>query len=43
MIASKEGEVLVRERKRGHAYALHFPGFGKRRYLTRVPFNRRSP
>ena len=34
MITSKEGEVLVRERKRGHVYALRFRAYGKRRYLT---------
>jgi hypothetical protein len=34
MIASKEGEVLVRERKRGRVYALRFRAYGKRRYLT---------
>ncbi len=34
MIAGKEGEVLVRERKRGRVYALRFRAYGKRRYLT---------
>ena len=34
MIAGKEGEVLVRKRKRGRVYALRFRAYGKRRYLT---------
>jgi hypothetical protein len=34
MVAGKEGEVLVRKRKRGRVYALRFRAYGKRRYLT---------
>ena len=30
----KEGEVLVRKRRRGRVYALRFRAYGKRRYLT---------
>lgn len=32
--ARKEGEVLVREGKRGRVYALRFWAYGERRYLT---------
>jgi integrase len=34
MVTRKEGEVLVRKRKRGRVYALRFRAYGKRRYLT---------
>lgn len=34
MTSRKEGEVLVRKRKRGRVYALRFRAYGKRRYLT---------
>ncbi len=32
--ARKEGEVLVRKRKRDRVYALRFRAYGKRRYVT---------
>jgi hypothetical protein len=34
MTARKEGEVLVRKRKRDRVYALRFRAYGKRRYVT---------